>query len=85
MTMVELEMKQSLIRKLMRTNDPNILERVKNLLLPTSSYCTDEESDILFFSDDLRNKIDIALKQADNGEVIDGKELDKQVKEWLAE
>lgn len=73
-----MELKQSLIRKLLQTDDQTILKRVKSILIPV-------KEDVLCFSDELREKINVAIEQADNNELIDSDDLEKEARKWLAD
>ncbi|MDF9829404.1 hypothetical protein [Parabacteroides sp. PF5-6] len=82
MTTVELALKQSLIRKLIQTDDQKVLEKIQHLLNRTAS---EEKEDVLYFSKELKERINLAEQQLQNGELIDQEDLDVEVEKWLAE
>ncbi|MDL2245203.1 hypothetical protein [Parabacteroides sp. PFB2-10] len=83
MTTFELELKQSLIRKLMQTDDQSLLEKVKSILIPNPAE--EEKEDLFYFSNELKEKIHTAMEQAENNQTIDSENVDKEVQKWLEE
>ena len=84
------ELKLDIIAKIIATDDVALLNKIKeiidsldtNFLInePTTTY---EKTRI--FSAEEKRKINIALKQVENGEYISDEEAQKEIQEWLKE
>lgn len=74
MTYLE-QRKQDLIERLNAISDESLLDDIEQLL--------DAREPILHFSAELKEKIDCALEQMQNGEVYTEKEMDKFFDKWL--
>ncbi|RHR60842.1 hypothetical protein [Parabacteroides sp. AF17-28] len=74
MTYIELK-KQNLIERLNAISDESLLDDIEQLL--------NERETVLHFSPELKDKIDKALEQMQNGEVYTDKEMKKRFAKWL--
>lgn len=65
----------TLAREIMSTNDESVLKQIKEILHP--------EKRTLYFTDKLRQRIDHGLQQIRNGEMKEDEVLQKELDEWL--
>lgn len=73
------ERKQLLFQRLLAVNDERLLEEIETLL---DRRCPD---DILYFSQELKEKVDNALEQMKRGEVITTEEMRNKLSQWSGE
>jgi hypothetical protein len=84
------ELKLKLIAQIMAINDAVLLDRIEEILNsfdsnslvhePTSTY-----ERIRVFSEEEQRKINIALKQVENGEYISDEEAQIEIEKWFEE
>jgi hypothetical protein len=89
------ELKLELIAQIIATNDSILLNEIKetinsyesNLLVnePTSTYEKIPSEKIYVFNEWQQKRIDIALKQVENGEYLTEEEDEKEMKKWFEE
>lgn len=86
------ELKLELIKKIIGTNDIEILMEINKILNDDSDgkYVVDEpsavyekEEKVRVFNEWQQKRIDIALKQVENGECISDEEAQKEIQAWL--
>lgn len=88
------ELKLELIKKIIDTNDVNLLLKIKALLEEINyavaeeklSYVNETElkyESVRVFSAEEQRKINLALEQYKNGECISDEEAQKEIQEWL--
>ena len=70
------ERKQLLFQRLMAVNDERLLEDIEALL---NNRCPDN---VLYFSSELRDKIDNALEQMQCKEVVSTEEMEYMLSRW---
>lgn len=73
------ERKQLLFQRLLAVNDERLLEEIETLL---DRRCPD---DILYFSPELKEKVDNVLEQMKRGEVITTEEMRNKLSQWSGE
>lgn len=89
------ELKLELIKKIIDTNDVNLLLKIK-VFLNEKNYAAETEEKLSYFNEaDLKyesvrvfsaeeqRKINLALEQYKNGECISDEEAQKEIQEWL--
>jgi hypothetical protein len=80
--------KLELIKLLLETDEPTLLEKVRQLLLPTKngkskkSIVGFKPNDEPLSQADLEAKMAVSIKQADNSEVISHEDLLKEAENW---
>ena len=89
------ELKLEIIEKIIATDDTELLSRIKeiiesyesNSLLndPTSTYEKATSEKIYVFNEWQQKRIDIALKQVENGEYISDEEAQIEIEKWFEE
>jgi predicted transcriptional regulator len=89
------ELKLELIAQIVATNDSILLDKIKetinsyesNLSVnePTSTYEKVASEKIYIFNEWQQKRIDIALKQVENGEYLTEEEDEKEMKKWFEE
>jgi predicted transcriptional regulator len=89
------ELKLELIAQIIATNDSILLDRIKetinsyksNLLVnePTSTYEKATSEKIYAFNEWQQKRIDIALKQVENGDYLTEEEDQKEMQKWFEE
>ena len=89
------ELKLELIAQIIATHDSVLLDRIKeiinsyesNLLInePTSTYEKVASEKIYVFNEWQQKRIDIALKQYENGEYLTEEEAEKEIQIWFKE
>ena len=89
------ELKLEIIAKIIATDDTELLSRIKeiiesyesNSLLndPTSTYEKATSEKIYVFNEWQQKRIDIALKQVENGEYISDEEAQIEIEKWFEE
>jgi hypothetical protein len=93
------ELKLDLIQKIIETNDIGLLLKIKSLSddknysvveenslemnEPVVEYKKSKAKNIRIFSEAEQAKINIALKQYENGECISDEEAQKEIQAWL--
>lgn len=77
MTLVE--RKQQLIERLETVFEESIIDEIEQLLNKK------QPKDVLYFSSELKGKIDEALEQMRTGKVLTEEEMDKFFEQWLVE
>jgi len=88
------EIKLELIKKIIDTNNVDLLYKIKVLLneknypeLEGNTSSVNESiikyESIRVFSDEEQQKINLALEQYQNGECISDEEAQKEIQEWL--
>jgi len=86
------DLKLKLIAQIIATNDNLLLDKIEetinsNLLVnePTSSYEKESSGKIYVFNEWQQKRIDIALKQVENGEYISDEEAQIEIEKWFEE
>ncbi|WP_291101694.1 MULTISPECIES: hypothetical protein [unclassified Flavobacterium] len=89
------ELKLDLIAQIIATNDSVLLDRIReiinsyesNLLVnePTSTYEKVDSEKVYVFNEWQQKRIDIALKQIENGEYISDEEAQIEIEKWFEE
>jgi predicted transcriptional regulator len=89
------ELKSELIAQIMATNDSILLDRIKEIIEayesnslvnePTSTYEKVASEKIYVFNEWQQKRIDIALKQVENGEYLTEEEDEKEMQKWFEE
>ena len=89
------ELKSKLIAQIMATDDDILLNKIKetinfyesDLLLsePASTYEKVASEKIYVFNEWQQKRIDIALKQVENGEYISDEEAQIEIEKWFEE
>jgi len=89
------ELKLELIAQIIATNDNALLNRIKeiinsyesNLLVnePISTYEKVTSEKVYVFNEWQQKRIDIALKQIENGEYISDEEAQIEIEKWFEE
>ena len=88
------ELKLELIAKIISTDDVELLTKIKTVLdnsnetileinEPTTDYIKTEK--VYIFNEWQQKRIDIALKQVENGECISDEEAEKEIQIWFKE
>lgn len=86
------ELKLELIKKIIGTNDIEILMEINKILNDDSdgkyvvnepSAVYEKEEKVRVFNEWQQKRIDIALKQVENGECISDEEAQKEIQAWL--
>jgi len=93
------ELKLELIKKIIKTNDTDLLLKIKSLLKennyviseensssvnePALKYENLENANIRIFTPTEQKKIDQALREYENGECISDEEAQKEIQAWL--
>jgi hypothetical protein len=93
------ELKLELIKKIIKTNDTDLLLKIKSLLEennyviseensssvnePALKYENLENANIRIFTPAEQKKIDQALREYENGECISDEEAQKEIQAWL--
>ncbi|MES2543686.1 MAG: hypothetical protein V4548_02290 [Bacteroidota bacterium] len=90
------DLKLDLIKKIIDSNDIDLLLKIKTLLSP-KNYTEVEENvssanepalkyeNVRVFTAEEQRKIDIALKQVENGEYITDEEAQIEIEKWFEE
>lgn len=92
--MTTAELKLELIRMIMATDDISLLNQIKILLQndahsvfevnePSTSYQKEEK--VYVFNKWQQKRIDKALEQLKNGEIVTDEEAEKEIQEWFLE
>ncbi|TRX36876.1 hypothetical protein FNW52_06465 [Flavobacterium sp. ZT3R18] len=89
------ELKSELIAQIIATNDRILLDRIKEIINsyesdllvnePTSTYEKIVSEKIYVFNEWQQKRIDIALKQVENGEYISDEEAQIEIEKWFEE
>lgn len=86
------DLKLKLIAQIIATNDNFLLDRIEetiasNLLVnePPLTYERTGSEKIHVFNEWQRKRIDIALKQVENGECISDEKAQKEIEKWFEE
>ncbi len=90
------ELKLELIKKIIDSNDINFLLKINALLKVKNDVALEENSSVVnepalkyetirVFSAEEQQKINIALKQVENGEVISDEEAQIELEKWFEE
>jgi len=89
------ELKLELIAKIIATNDSVLLDKIKEIINayesnslvnePTSTYEKVASEKIYAFNEWQQKRIDIALKQVENGEYLTEEEEEKEMQRWFKE
>lgn len=74
--MTTTERKQLLFQRLLAIDDEQLLEDVENLL---DKHGQDR---ILYFSSELRGKVDNAIEQMNQGKVVTTAEMERRMERW---
>lgn len=74
--MTIIERKQLLLQRLFAVNDEQQLEAIEAFM---NKQCPD---DVLYFSSELRDKIDTALNQMQQGQVSTTEEMERRFNQW---
>lgn len=88
------EQKLELIRKIIATDDISILTEIKEVFLnkeetflkvnePLTTYQKEEK--VYVFNEWQQKRIDKALEQVKNGEVVTNEEAEKEIQKWFLE
>ncbi|WP_298549255.1 hypothetical protein [uncultured Parabacteroides sp.] len=80
MTYFELR-KQNLIERLNEISDESLLDDIEQLLNEREKQSN--PNDVLYFSPELKERIDRAMEQMRNGEVHTEEEMEKYFDKWL--
>ena len=73
--MTFIKRRQRLIDRLGNIYDEDLLDKIEEII--------DDEDDVLHFSPELKERIDAALEQMQNGQTYTEEEMDKFFDEWL--
>ena len=89
------ELKLEIIAKIIATDDTELLSRIKEIIEsyesnslvndPTSTYEKATSEKIYVFNEWQQKRIDIALKQVENGEYISDEEAQIEIEKWFEE
>lgn len=86
------DLKLKLIAQIIATDDALLLDRIEeiinsNLIVnePTSTYEKVDSEKIYVFNEWQQKRIDIALKQVENGEYISNEEAQIEIEKWFEE
>ncbi|TDE43927.1 hypothetical protein E0I26_09920 [Flavobacterium rhamnosiphilum] len=91
------EIKLELIAQIIATNDRILLDRIKEIINsyesnlsvsvnePTSTYEKVASEKIYIFNEWQQKRIDVALKQVENGEYISDEEAQIEIEKWFEE
>lgn len=89
------ELKLELIAKIIATDDLILLNRIKEIMDsyepnatvndPTSTYEKETSEKIYVFNEWQQKRIDIALKQVENGDYLTEEEDEKEMQRWFKE
>ncbi|MEO6173655.1 MAG: hypothetical protein ABIP27_00765 [Flavobacterium circumlabens] len=92
------ELKLDLIKKIMETNDLDLLLKIKSLLdsgesgedlssvnEPVAAYEKLKTKNIRIFSEAEQKKINIALQQYENGDFVSNEEAQIELEQWFKE
>lgn len=89
------KLKSELIAQITATNDSTLLLKIKEIVEshksnpsvnePTSTYKKTTPEDIYVFNEWQQKRIDIALKQIENGEYLTEEEDEKEMQKWFEE
>ena len=89
------ELKIDLIKKITSSNEEMLLNKIAeiieayncNLVVnePVTSYEKKAYEEIYVFNDWQQKRIDLALKQVENGECISDEEAQKEIEKWFEE
>ena len=74
------ELKSELIKNISSTEDLMVLNQIKQIF--ELDYL---EKDVRIFTTEQQKRIDIAMKQYENGECISDEEAEKEIQAWLEE
>ena len=74
------ELKSELIKNITSTEDLMVLNQIKQIF--ELDYL---EKDVRVFTPEQQKRIDIAMKQYENGECISDEEAEKEIQAWLEE
>lgn len=74
--MTTTERKQLLLQRLFAVNDEQLLEQIEAFM---NKQCPD---DVLYFSSELRGKVDNALEQMQQGRSCTTEEMEKRLGRW---
>ena len=74
------ELKSELIKNITSTEDLMVLNQIKQIF--ELDYL---EKDVRVFTPEQQKRIDIAIKQYENGECISDEEAEKEIQAWLEE
>ena len=74
------ELKSELIKNITSTEDLMVLNQIKQIF--ELDYL---EKDVRIFTTEQQKRIDIAMKQYENGECISDEEAEKEIQAWLEE
>lgn len=89
------ELKLELIAQIIATNDSVLLDKIKEIINsyesnslanePSSTYEKVASEKIYVFNEWQQKRIDIALKQVENGEYISDEEAQIEIEKWFEE
>ncbi|WP_291117090.1 hypothetical protein [Flavobacterium sp. UBA6135] len=89
------KLKLQIIAKIMSTDDVELLNRIQEIIdayksnsfvnEPSSTYQKTTSENIRVFSEWEQKRIDIALKQVENGEYITDEEAQIEIEKWFNE
>ncbi len=89
------KLKLEIIAKIVATNDVVLLNRIKEIIdsyesntivnEPTSIYKKEASEKTYVFNEWQQKRIDIALKQVENGEYLTEEEDEKEMQRWFKE
>jgi hypothetical protein len=89
------ELKSELIAQIIATDDRILLDKIKEIIVayqsnllvnePTSTYEKVASEKIYDFNEWQQKRIDIALKQVENGEYISDEEAQIEIERWFEE
>lgn len=89
------ELKLKITAKIIATNDTVLLDRIKEIINayeasslvnePTSTYKKVASEKVYILNEWQQKRIDIALKQVENGEYISDEEAQIEIEKWFEE
>lgn len=89
------KLKSELIAQITATNDSVLLLKIKEIIdshqtifsvnEPTSTYEKTVQKEVYIFNEWQQKRIDIALKQVENGEYLTEEEDQKEMQKWFEE
>lgn len=74
------DLKIDLIKSISLSNNVKLLKEIKRLL-----KLEEEIEEIYVFSEEQQKRIDVAMKQYENGEFISNEEAEKDIQKWFEE
>ena len=89
------ELKLEIIAKIIATDDEALLNKIQEIINdyesnslvnePTSTYEKETSENFFILNEWQQKRIDLALKQVENGEYISDEEAEKEMQKWFKE